>query len=132
MYSEAEVSPKEQEEIIQKIAQTIHKHGLDMIAILMIESFKPLSFIGAQMGRLFVSPFLPMIGSDVGINGEKFFQIFEKRENVEKLIQAVENLTQEEKELKKADKAKKLEEKKLKMAKEEKPEKKGWRYFLPF
>ncbi len=132
MYSEAEVSPKEQEEIIQNIAQTIHKHGLDVIAILMIESLKPLSFIGAQMGRLFVSPFLPVIGSDVEIKGEKIFQIFENRENVEKLIQAVENLTQEEEELKKAEKAEKLKEKKEKMRESGEPKRKGWRHFLPF
>ena len=132
LYWDIEVTPEEQEEMIQKIAQTIHKYGMDVAAILMIESVRPLTFIGAQMGRLFLSPLLPAISEDVGISGEKFFQIMEKHENVEKLIQAIEKLTQEEEERKKAEKAKKLEEKKAKMAEGGEPEKKGWRRFIPF
>lgn len=95
-----------------------------MAAIFMIESFKPLSSIGAQMGRLFVSPLLPALGKDIGISGEKFFQIFEKHENVEKLIKAVEELTQKEEEQKKSEKAK--------MVEGGEPERKGWWRFLPF
>ena len=132
LYWDVEVTPEEQEEIIQKIAQTIHKYGMDVAAILMIESVRPLSFIGAQMGRLFLSPVLPAISEDVGISGEKLFQIMEKHENVDKLIQAIEKLTQEEEERKKAEKAKKQEEKKAKMVEGGEPEKKGWRRFLPF
>jgi len=132
MYWDIEVTAEDEDKMIKKIAATIHKYGLDVAAILMIESFKPLSFIGAQMGRFFVSPFLPALGEDVGISGEKFLQIFEKHENVEKLIKAVEELTREEEEQKKAEKAKKLEEKRAKIEAGEAPEKKGWRRFLPF
>ena len=124
MYFDVEVTPEEQGEIIQKIAKTIHKHGFDLVAILVIESVRPLTFIGAQMGRLFLSPFLPVISKDVGISGEKFFQIMEKRENVERLIQAVKKLTQEEEERKKAEKAK--------MVEGGEPERKGWRRLIPF
>lgn len=132
MYWDVEVTPEDEDEMIRKIAETIHKYGLDVAAILMIESVKPLSFIGAQMGRFFVSPFLPALGEDVGISGEKFLQIFEKHENVEKLITAIEELTREEEEQKKAEKAKKLEEKRAKIEAGEAPEKKGWRRFIPF
>jgi len=132
LYWDVEVTPEDEDEMIRKIAETIHKYGLDVAAILMIESVKPLSFIGAQMGRFFVSPFLPALGEDVGISGEKFLQIFEKHENVEKLITAIEELTREEEEQKKAEKAKKLEEKRAKIEAGEAPEKKGWRRFIPF
>ena len=132
MHWDIEVTPEDEDEMIRKIAQKIHEYGLDVAAILMIESFKPLSFIGAQMGRFFISPFLPVFGENIGISGEKLLQIFEKRKNVEKLIKAVEMLTREEEERKKAEKAKKLEEKKAKMEAGETPEKKGWMRFLPF
>jgi len=59
-------------------------------AIFIIQCINPLSYIGAQMGRLFVSPFLPALGENIGISGEKFLQIFEKHENVEKLIKTIE------------------------------------------
>ena len=132
MYWNFEVTPEDEDEMIRKIANTIHKYGMDMAAILMIESVKPLSYIGTQMGRFFVSPFLPVFGEDIGIGGEKFLQIFEKRENVEKLIKAVEELALEEEERNKAEKAKKLEEKIVKIDTGEAHKKKGWRWVLPF
>ena len=124
MYRDIEVTSEDEDEMIRKIAHEIHERGLDVSAILMVEIIKPLSYIGTQMGRLFISPFLPVFGDKIGIGGEKFFQIFEKRENVEKLIKAVEKLTQEEEERKKA--------KKAKMAKGGETERKGWRRFIPF
>ena len=104
-----EVTSKDEDEMIGKIAQKIHEYGLDVAAIFMIESFKPLSFVGAQMGRFFISPFLPTFGENIGISGEKFLRIFEKHENVEKLILAVEELAREEEERKKAEKAEEIE-----------------------
>jgi len=123
------VTPEDEEELIMKIAQNIHKYGLDMAAIFMIESVKPISYIGTQMGRLFISPFLPVLGENIGISGEKFLRVFEKRDNMERLIKAVEELSREEEEQKKAEKAKKLEEKNAETG--EAP-KKDWRRFIPF
>lgn len=131
MYWDIEVTPEDEDEMIRKIAQKIHEYGMDMAAILMIESVKPLSYIGTQMGRFFISPFLPAFGENIGISGEKFLQIFEKRENVEKLIKAVEELTQEEEERKKAEKAKKIEEKRINIETGEAPKKKWWRRLIP-
>ena len=132
MYWDIEVTSEDEDEMIMKIANKIHEYGLDVAAILFIESVKPLSYIGTQMGRFLVSPFLPAFGDNIGISGEKFLQIFEKRDNVEKLIKAVEELTREEEERKKAEKAKKLEEKRVKIETGEAPKKKGWQRFLPF
>ena len=132
MYWDIDVTSEDEDEMIGKIAQKIHASGLDVVAILMIESVKPLSYIGAQMGRLFISPFLPALGENVGIIGEKVLQIFEKRDNVEKLIKAVEALAREEEEKKKTEKAKKLKEKKEKLDESGESERKGWRRILPF
>ena len=95
LYWDIEVTSEDEDEMIRNIAHKIHEYELDMAAIIMIESVKPLSYIGTQMGRFFVSPFLSALGENIGISGEKFLQMFEKRENVEKLIKAVEGLTQE-------------------------------------
>ena len=131
MYWDIEVTPDDEDEMIEKIARRVHDSGMNVAAILMMETFKPMSYIGAQMGRFFVSPFLPVLGDDVGINGEKILQIFEKQENIEKLVKAVEALEEEEAERKKAEKAEKLERKKAESDNGETQEK-GWRRFLPF
>ncbi len=131
MYWDIEVTSEDEDEMIEKIAQKIHDSGMNMAAILMIESFKPMSYIGAQMGRFFISPFLPVFGENIGIGGEKILQIFEKQENLEKLVKAVEALEQEEEERKKAEKAAKREKKKAESG-NGKTHEKGWRRFLPF
>jgi len=129
LFWEIEVTPEDEEDMIKSAAEKIHKYGMEVAAILMLESIKPLTYIGGQMGRFFVSPFLPALGEKIGQSGEKFFTVFEKRENVEKLITLLEEMTKEEdkmkEELKKAKKAQEAEA-------EETPQKKGWRRFLPF
>jgi len=131
LYWDIDVTSEDENEMIRKIAHKIHEYGLDVAAIIMIESVTPLSYIGSQMGRFFVSPFFPAFGENLGISGEKFFQIFEKRENVEKLIKAVEELTRQEEERKEAEKAEKLERKCVENETGETHNKKWWRRFLP-
>lgn len=132
MYWDIEITPEDEEEMIRTIAEKIHKYGMEVAAILMLESVKPLSYIGAQMGRLFISPFLPAFGDKIGIGGEKFIQIFEKRENVEKLLEALEELARGETEKPKQESKKPKDEAKPVAELEAAPTKKGWRRFLPF
>ncbi len=84
------------------------------------------------MGRFFISPFFPAFGENIEISGEKFLQIFEKRENVEKLIKAVEELSRKDEARKKAEKLERLERKKVEADTGGTPERKGWRRYLPF
>jgi len=118
------VTPEEEDELIRKAAEIIRRYGMEAAAILFIESVKPLAYIGGQMGRLFISPFLPIFGDAADIGGEKFLTVFEKRENVEKLLKLLEEKAKEE--------PKKKEEKKLEGAPEEAKKKKGWRRILPY
>lgn len=122
MYWDIDLTSEDEDEMINKIAEKIHESGMDVAAVLMMGSFKPLTYVGSQMGRFFISPFLPALGPNYGKGGEKFFQLIEKRENLDKIITAVEELAQQEEERKKIEKAKKPE----------KSPKKGWRRFLPF
>jgi hypothetical protein len=62
------------------------KRDLETIAIMFLESIKPISFVGSQLSMVFVMPFLSIFG-DLGIDYIKFF---EKRQNVEKLLKRLE------------------------------------------
>lgn len=124
MYWDVDVTPEDEEELIKKLADEIHKRDVGIFAILMLETLKPLSYVGTQLGRAFISPFLPAFGDDVGIGGEKAMQVFEKRENVEKLLSTLEELAEEDERSKKEAK---------KAAKSNKnPEKQWWKKFIPF
>ena len=117
MYYDLEVTPKDEDEFIEKVAQKIHEYEMETAAILLLESSKPLVWIGGEMGRFFISPFVPVISDKWGVTSEKFFLIFEKRENIEKLLKRLEELTREEdakaKEAKRVAKEKKEAEKKV-------------------
>lgn len=132
MYLDIELTPEEEEKMIRNIAKKIHEYKIDFAAVLMIESVKPMSYVGSQMGRFFISPFLPSLGENIGIGGEKLFQVLEKRDNVDKLINAIKKLTKEEEEQKKVEKVKKLAEKRAEIETEGASNKKGLRRFLPF
>jgi len=90
------ITPEEEEELIQKIAEHVHKHKLEDLAGIMIEIAKPLSFIGTLMGRFFLSPFLPVLGDNLEASSEKTLHVFEKRKNLERLFRRIDQLQQEE------------------------------------
>lgn len=138
MYWDLEVTSEEEELIIHQAAKKIHDFGMETAAILFLESAKPLAYIGGQMGRFFVTPYLPALGEEIGITGEKLMRVFEKRENVEKLITILEEMARGEYE--KPEELKKLEEEREEMSGDEssetpeegKKKEKWWKKYLPF
>ena len=92
LYFDEELSEEEEERIIKEIANYIHIKGLETAAILFLESSKPFALIGGGMSRLFVMPFLPVFGDETDVFGQKMISLLEKRKNIEKLIQKIEEL----------------------------------------
>jgi hypothetical protein len=132
VYWDYEITPEEEEEMIRKIAERIHKYGMEVATILMVESLKPLTFVGTQMGRFFINPFLPAFGDEIGMTGEKFFQVFEKRENVDRLLETLEELASGEGKSPSEETEISTEDESMVVESEEVPPKRGWRRFLPF
>ncbi|MFH2110119.1 MAG: hypothetical protein ABIJ47_02540 [Candidatus Bathyarchaeota archaeon] len=129
MFWDEEVTPEEEARVIEWTAREFHKYGLETAGILFLESGKPLAFIGSQIGSVFVMPFLPFFGDSAYTKGDKFFKVFQKRDNLEKLIKRLEELS--EKGLINEGKGEGSEGEKDVETKA-KEEKKGWRRFLPF
>jgi hypothetical protein len=139
-----EVTPAEEEEMIKSLAEIIHKYGMETIAILSLESLKPLVWVGGELGRAFITPFVPIISETWGQKTEKFFRIFEKRDNIDKLLNLVEKLAQGEEDKKPKEgkeegspaQAEKQAEEPIVEPKVEQPDedkrREGWRRFLPF
>ena len=127
-----EVTPEDIDEIIEWTAREIYRYGMETAAILFLESYKPMSRVGASMGQVFLFPLLPLFGDNAIVKGDKFFQTFQEHENVEKLIQRLEDIAAhgiKPKEKKTEDVEK--EEKQIEKEKEIE-EKKSWRKYLPF
>jgi len=112
-------SDKEKDEMIKKAAETIYKYDMDLIAILVLESIKPLASVGGQLSRFMIAPFIPFIGD----RSMPYLATFQNKENVERLIQELEERGKQEE---------KIRRKKARAVEEGKSPKKGWRRFFPF
>jgi hypothetical protein len=141
LYYDVEITPEIEAEYIEKVAQKIHEQEMETAAILLLESSKPLVWVGGEMGRFFITPFVPIISDKWGVTSEKFFLVFEKRDNIERLLKRLEELAEEDDAKKRAEKEarKKAAQEKAKEAEAAPPaegqsetEKKGWRKHLPF
>lgn len=121
MFHSEELTPEQEEELIQKLAKKIHNHGLDAAVIWFASTVKPLSHIGSQFGRAFIFPYLWLMGEETSLWGDRFFTTFYDKENYEKLMNVLEEMSEEDKNKKKV-----VEE----MNKS--PSKKNWRRLLPF
>ncbi len=100
MFVNVDLTPEEEEITMRKLAEGIHNRKMDSLAIILLESFKPLSFMGAQMSRFLIQPYLFAFGEEIGVSSEKYLQIFEKRENVEKLLNFIDELNEKDKKMK--------------------------------
>ena len=113
-WGDSELPEEEIDRILQMAAKKIHAYGMDLVAILTLETIKPLTNIGGEIGRMLLSPILPALGPDYNMMGDKLIYIFENKKNVEKLIMTLEEMTRvdEEKKAEKKAQQKALDEKK--------------------
>ena len=95
-FTEIEVPEDEVDAIILETAKRIKKYGMEMPAIMALESLKPLAYVGGELTRLTLSPFFPMLGSNIDMWGEKVINVFEDRKNINKLILLLEKIPDEE------------------------------------
>ncbi len=132
-FKETEIPEEEVDAIILEAAKRIKKYGMEMAAIMTLESIKPLVYVGGELTRLTLSPFFPVLGSTMDIWGEKLIDVFEERENINKLILLLEKMSKEED--KKPDPDTEIKETEEDPEDDEqgaKNEKSGWRRWLPF
>lgn len=86
-----EPTPEEEEEVIERVARYIVNKRLEFPAGIILTGITPFSFIGGQLGRFFLSPYLFALGGP-GEFGNRLISTFEKRSNVKKLQERIEEL----------------------------------------
>lgn len=92
---EDELTDEQRDAILERIAQEIVRRGMAAPAVLFLELNKPLSFVASQ-SLIVLTPFLaPFVGID---NVHRYSQLLEKRENVERLIERIEQIEHERQE----------------------------------
>lgn len=79
----------EQEQMLDKIAQTIVRRGMSVPAVFFMETLKPLNFIGSQ-ALVFFGPIIESLFPKNGVYD--FAELMENRENVDRLMLKIEEL----------------------------------------
>jgi hypothetical protein len=88
----SDINQERKAEIIHKLAQKVVDLKLTTIAIVMLESSKPLSFVGSQL-MVFFQPIFTSVFPF--IQYDEFAALLEDRKNVEVLIQEIERFDEE-------------------------------------
>jgi len=83
---------EDERELIESVARAIVVRGMAAPAILMLESSKPLSFLGSQALH-FLEPFVRSLFDSTQFS--RFARALENRENVERLLVRIEALDEE-------------------------------------
>jgi hypothetical protein len=87
-----DVNPVNVDELIEKIANKVVDIGMEAPAILALETARPLSFIGSQMGRAMIAPWFGIFGWDAMNRADNYMEVFEDKMNVKKLVRRIEEL----------------------------------------
>lgn len=75
------------DDLIDKLAKMIVERHLGVVAIVFLESVKPLTFLGSQL-MVFFDPFVSVFFKPDDYR--RFYEMIEDRKNVEKLIEKIE------------------------------------------
>ena len=88
----SDVSAERKQELFTKVAQKIVDLRLTPVAVVMLESVKPLSFIGSQL-MVFFQPIFSAVFPFKQY--EEFAALLEERSSLEELITVIERLEEE-------------------------------------
>ena len=85
-----DLSPEEEDELIEKMARHIVKRKLGLMAQITLETMGPLTWIGAELGMTILGPYLEFFGV------EKVTALFRNRKNLKRLMDRIEELEEEQ------------------------------------
>lgn len=78
---------QDDKDMIERISTKIVDSKMETMAIFILESFRPMSSLWSQLLRLYVGPFLMIIGPE---KVEKLFKFLDKPDNLEYFIRRIE------------------------------------------
>jgi len=83
-----ELTEEETDKLIEDAAREIERRKLEIPAVLLLETHKPLAYVGSQTAIMFAPFIAPLLGFDFFNN---YSRLFSKRENFERLLQRIES-----------------------------------------
>jgi len=94
MFSEHEVSPEEVDKTVEIIARKVVDSEIELYARFLLAMSWPLVFVGGQLTKVFIGPYLFILGRREDTFYD-YISIFENKDNVFKLINKIDEFTEE-------------------------------------
>jgi hypothetical protein len=83
-----EITPERETELIEKLAELVAKHNLEIPTIFLGSGFRSTSTVVSQMLLLPMTPYLEAFG----INGYDYVALFSNKDNVRRLMERLDEL----------------------------------------
>jgi len=94
---ETDGSQGTEEEKIDHIAKLLVKnYGMGTPSILILETIRPMAFVGGELGRILLTPWLPMLGDNMEKSIHEYITTLTQRDQLDKLVDRIEELIKEE------------------------------------
>jgi len=84
-----DLPPEKEDELINKIAEYVVEHKMDLIAEMLLETGGPMTSIFASFGLNLFGPYLEFFGADT------YTALLRRRQNIQRLIDAIEKIKDE-------------------------------------
>ena len=88
--SEFDLTEEEEKKLIENISRLVVDKGLEAPAIMFLEATRPFSFIASQFAIMALGPLQWLFE----LEGPKYTGLFMKKENVGRIIERIEELSQ--------------------------------------
>ena len=93
-----EVDTETEKKVIKKTAKfLVNKYGLSMPSIFLLESTKYFSYMGMELLRIFLIPWIGALGPENESSIYDIINVFNNRENIELLINEIEVIEEKNK-----------------------------------
>jgi len=73
-------------------------------SILILETIRPMAFVGGELGRILLTPWLPILGDNMEKTIHEYITTLTERDQLDKLVNRMEKLIKEENEEKQSKK----------------------------
>ena len=87
--SEFDLTEEEERKLIDNVAKLVVEKGLEAPAIMFLEATRPLSFIASQLAIVALGPLEWLFE----LQGPKYTSLFMKKENVNRIIERIDELS---------------------------------------
>jgi len=89
------LTPEREKELIDRIATYIANSGFALPAEILLEVFKPVSYVTSQWGIVYLSPFLGFSSNDWDQSTQDLVRLFENEENITRIINRVHEIKEQ-------------------------------------